>query len=358
MTVYFLAPEDNKPWGGIRRIYMFVDILNQANIPAAVLRGSPDFRCTWFDHQTVMQSAEGLRLDAQRDLLVIPEAYGPRIVSLAPRIRRVMLAQNPYELCMRLSERASIPFWRALETINGVLVVSDESAALMARITPGLAVHKLQLGIDQTLYYPDVKSSKTIAFMPRKRRAEARAVMGMLYARGLLDDWEVIEIDAVSEQEAAAALRRSAIFLSFSHLEGFGLPAAEAMACGCIVVGFDGRGGREFFRPDFGFPVDDGDVDGMVVVVEQILRQYHDDPTPLVSVATAAAGYIAATYSLERQRQSVVATFTDLLNHRAVGADVVTLTNRDVRYERPAHWASRAVRFLSHVQRAVAREHR
>jgi hypothetical protein len=47
MTVSFLYPEDNL-WGAIRRIYTFADILNEANIPAAVVRGVPDFRCTWF----------------------------------------------------------------------------------------------------------------------------------------------------------------------------------------------------------------------------------------------------------------------------------------------------------------------
>jgi len=358
MTVYFLAPEDNHPWGGIRRIYMFADILNEGNIPAAVLRGSPDFRCTWFEHETVIQTAEGLTLDARRDLLVIPEVYGPRIVSLAPGIRRIMLAQNPYEFFMKVSERASTSFWRELQTIDGALVVSEDSAALMTHVLPKLPVRKLLLGIDQLLFHPEVKSSRTIAFMPRKHKAEARVVMGMLHARGVLDDWKVIEIDALSEQEAAAALRRATIFISFSHLEGFGLPAAEAMACGCIVVGFDGRGGREFLRSGFGFPVDDGDVVGMALVMEEVIRQYQVDPTPLVSVAAAASQHIEATYSIEGQRQSVIGAFSDALDNRDVPPAVVTLTNRDVSYEQPLSRRLRAARSLSQFQRLVSKANR
>jgi glycosyltransferase involved in cell wall biosynthesis len=358
MTVYFLAPEDNHPWGGIRRIYMFVDILNEGNIPAAVLRGSPDFRCTWFENETVIQSAEGLTLDARRDLLVIPEVYGPRIVSLAPGIRRIMLTQNPYEFFMNFSERADISFWRELQTIDRALVVSDDSAALLAQVLPKLPVQKLVLGIDQSLYHPEIKSSRTIVFMPRKRHAEAKVVMGILHARGLLDDWEVVEIDGVSEQEAAAALRRATIFISFNHLEGFGLPAAEAMACGCIVVGFDGRGGREFFRSDFGFPVDDGDVVGMAHAMEEVLRQYEDDPTPLLSVAAAASRHIAATYSFERQRESVIGAFSDALDNRDVPPAVVTLTNRDVSYQQPLSQRRRLVRLLSQFKSLVSKADR
>ena len=358
MTVYFLAPEDNHPWGGIRRIYTFVDILNEGNIPAAVLRGSPDFRCTWFENETAILSAEGLILDAQRDLLVIPEVYGPRVVSLAPGIRRIMLTQNPYEFFMKFSERANTSFWRKLQTIDKAVVVSDDSAGLMAQVLPKVPVQRLLLGIDQSLYHPEVKLPRTIAFMPRKLHPDSRVVMGILHARGLLDGWKVIEIDAVSEQEAAAALRRATIFISFSHLEGFGLPAAEAMACGCIVIGFDGRGGREYLRSGFGFPVNDGDVIGMAHAVEEVLRQYEADPTPLVSVATAASQYIAATYSIERQRQSVIEVFSDTLDNRDVPPALVKLTNRAVRFEQPLSRRARAIRLLSQFRRSASKAYR
>ena len=42
-------------------------------------------------------------------------------------------------------------------------------------------------------------------------------------------------------------MKKSLIFLSFGHPEGFGLPVAEALACGCAVVGYSGLGGRELF---------------------------------------------------------------------------------------------------------------
>ena len=36
--------------------------------------------------------------------------------------------------------------------------------------------------------------------------------------------------------------------LAFGHPEGFGLPLAEAAACGCALIGYTGLGGREIFE--------------------------------------------------------------------------------------------------------------
>ena len=55
-------------------------------------------------------------------------------------------------------------------------------------------------------------------------------------------------------------MQESLLFLSFGFPEGFGLPVAEAFACGCAVIGYDGLGGRELFKyasqyPGLSFPV-------------------------------------------------------------------------------------------------------
>ena len=41
---------------------------------------------------------------------------------------------------------------------------------------------------------------------------------------------------------------KSKIFLSFSHLEGFGLPPIEAAIAGNKVIGYTGRGGSEYWK--------------------------------------------------------------------------------------------------------------
>ena len=52
----------------------------------------------------------------------------------------------------------------------------------------------------------------------------------------------------MQHEEVACALQDSLLFLSCGHPEGFGLPLAEAIACGCLVVGYHGLG-RPRLRP-------------------------------------------------------------------------------------------------------------
>ena len=68
-----------------------------------------------------------------------------------------------------------------------------------------------------------------------------------------LADFRIRPIVNLDETGVAACLRESLIFLSLGQHEGLPLPPAEAMACGAIVVGYDGFGGREYMRPEFGF---------------------------------------------------------------------------------------------------------
>ena len=54
----------------------------------------------------------------------------------------------------------------------------------------------------------------------------------------LLADFEIVPFINISQNEVIRILKDSLIFLSFGYPEGFGLPAAEAMACGCVTIGF------------------------------------------------------------------------------------------------------------------------
>jgi glycosyltransferase involved in cell wall biosynthesis len=55
---------------------------------------------------------------------------------------------------------------------------------------------------------------------------------------------------SLKQSDFANALGVHKFFLTLSPVEGFGLPALEAMAAGCAVIGFDAWGGRDYFRHD------------------------------------------------------------------------------------------------------------
>lgn len=61
--------------------------------------------------------------------------------------------------------------------------------------------------------------------------------------------------------------------MSFSELEGFGLPPYEAALLGNLVVGYPGSGGDEFFRRPVFRKVENGD---LVSYVEEIMTAISD----------------------------------------------------------------------------------
>ena len=93
--------------------------------------------------------------------------------------------------------------------------------------------------------------------------------------------WECVEIVSQPHASVIELLQGSAMFLSFGHPEGFGLPVAEAMACGCAVVGYSGLGGRELFELGDRFgtveEVAVGDWLGVVRAAERVDRQLATD---------------------------------------------------------------------------------
>jgi glycosyltransferase involved in cell wall biosynthesis len=176
-----------------------------------------------------------------------------------------------------------------------------------------------------------------MSYLPRKLAGEARDVVELLRLRGALDGWEVESISDVDEVAYAAVLRRSRVFLCFSHREGFGLPPLEAMASGCIVVGFDGVGGRELFR-HHGISVENGDVLAMAQAAEQVLRGWKTNPASFERAATEASEFARSTFSLERERSDVLSVFGHFLELAGDGERRVSHGALEEFWRVPSRW--------------------
>ena len=107
----------------------------------------------------------------------------------------------------------------------------------------------------------------------RKHADEAVQVLNILRCRRALEGWDLVAIDGLPEHEVAKRLAECAIFLSFGYPEGCPLPPLEAMASGCVVVGYHGWGGREYFKPTFSDPIEAGDIIGFARAAEKAIRK-------------------------------------------------------------------------------------
>ena len=249
-TVYFCAPDFDVPSGGVRVIYRHVDLLNEAGIPAYVLHRRAGFRCTWFANETRVTGSQDTAV-GPRDIVVIGELMVPLLRDRVAGTPFVVFNQNPHLTWQRAPE-GLVRQYSTSPDLAAIVVVSQHSLDMVRNIAPEANVLRVHNSIDPRLFHPAPEPpAHTIAYMPRGGRDEVNQVLSMLRARGVLSGWEVVPLQGMTEREVAATLRRTTIFLSFAYHEGFGLPAAEAMACGAYSVGFHGFAGREYFDPAF-----------------------------------------------------------------------------------------------------------
>jgi glycosyltransferase involved in cell wall biosynthesis len=311
-TVYFLTPDYEVASGGIMVIYRHVDILNRAGIDAFVLHQRVGFRCNWFENQTRIRYVQNT-LVLRGDLLVVPEISIASVQNLAPGTRYAIFNQNAHLTWKQGNQAARIAYEPSSDLV-AVLTVSKHNAAMLQYGFPGADIVHMRLSIDPEVFYPSNGARpKRISYMPRRGNDDAVQVINLLRSRGALKEWEFVPLNGLSHFAVAEEFRQSRIFMAFTRQEGFGLPAAEAMACGCYVVGNHGFGGAEFFHPDFAAPVETGDIVGFANAVEQAVVNDDNESGWCQQRGAAAARYITATYSPPQEAQQVCATYLELL---------------------------------------------
>ncbi|HEY2478711.1 MAG TPA: glycosyltransferase [Solirubrobacterales bacterium] len=305
-TIYYLCPDYPVPSGGIRVIYRHVDALNEAGRPAAVLHHADGFRCDWFENRTRVIGAPSVEL-GPADVLVVPEVYGPFLDQLPRGPRRVAFNQNGY-LTFQYVQAGTAPAYGGFEA---AMTVSEDSAEMLRFAFPGLRVEVVPNSVDPGLFREGPETpGRRLAYMPRKRPRDAELIFRLLGER--LAGWEVTPIEGASEEETAAMLRAAPVFLALGFREGFGLPAAEAMASGCFVVGFPGFGGREVFDPSFSVAVEDGDVLGAAKALAAACERFESDPEALRADGARAAAAIRERWSRANQEARLLEFFDRL----------------------------------------------
>jgi glycosyltransferase involved in cell wall biosynthesis len=186
----------------------------------------------------------------------------------------------------------------------------------MQHVFPKLPVYRVRNSVDPRFQPPNGHKKHQICFMPRKHAEDAMQVISILKFRGALQGFHVKPIHKLPEDQVISILRESLVFLSFGYPEGFGLPPAEAMASGCVTIGYHGNGGREYFTPEHGFPIEAGDIIGYAKTVELVLDRLRQDPSAFDDMTRRASTFIRSTYSPEHERQDVIKTWTEILRFR------------------------------------------
>lgn len=311
-TVYFLVPDFDRPAGGILTIYRHVDALNFDGIRAFVLHQRKGFRCTWFENRTPVAYARDTTLSS-RDLLVVSELDIDLLSRTPPGMSLAIFNQSGHLTWVRGAQHVAAHY-SSNPGLRGVVVVSDHSRAMLSYTFPKLPLYRVHLGLDSSLWYPEPERRlRRICYMPRRGREDAELILQILAERGSLRDWMVTPLDGLRLDKVAETLRTSRIFLALSYQEGFGLPVAEAMACGNYVIGYHAHGGRELFQPHFSEAVEAGDVLGVARALERAVKCDNKNDGWCLNLGLSASKFVLENYSLTRERRDVLNVYANLL---------------------------------------------
>ena len=319
-----VRPDVTRPIGGIKQIHRLAEAINASGSTSILVQDDECFHPGWFESNVNTISFRNwcelrdVKLSPEFDYVVIPETYLCEFKSIASDLPVIVFNQNvSYSFGLRggpvITRPSHILKQYSSPQIKHVFCVSRYDYALLCEYF-GLGIDKVSLlinGIESDICKPAKVKKRQIAFMTRKNKLDAIAVTGLIACQSDLSDWRLVEISDCKHEDVIAIMKKSLMFLSFGHPEGFGLPIAEAMACGCCVVGYDGLGGRELFEiaHDFGMarsiPV--GDWNGFLDNIKNFANSVSTDPQNFSSNLLRLSSRIRDLYSYDSMKMSVLA---------------------------------------------------
>lgn len=307
MRIILLCPPAVVINGGIKQIFALADTLCAQGFEAVVFE-EQGRRPDWFASRAPVVG-QGIFQPRADEVLVLPEDQ-PQILEIFkswPQ-RKVLYSQNHFYGALSLQNVASFADFG----ISDALCCSHMLFEHVKWRHPAVRAHLVLNGIDRTKFSaPAAPREKMIAYMPRKRPVEAAYIRDIFrYTCPEYAHWRWQPIDNVGEAQAATLMGQAGVFLALSRMESLGLAPLEAMACGAVVAGFTGLGGREFARATNGFWVDEDDFPACVQALRSAVALASLDPAEDARRAYAqACETTLAAYTPELFAQGARAAF-------------------------------------------------
>lgn len=250
MRAVWYVPPLGKLSGGLANIYETAANMRAIGLEAALTGPKPDAPGYAEARRAGLPALDWGAPFAPGDIFIVPESW-PNVIArgLEADIPVYVYVQSWVYMFGNLPEGVA---WRQLPV--RYLAVSRPVAWLLGEVL-GLEVDGLLPPVvHEDFFRPAQRPSGhvRIAWMPRKNRALGEQARQVAEAKLALAPnaprLEWLTIHNLPRAEVAERLASCHLFLSIGFPEGFGLPPAEAMASGCVPVGFTGLGGWEYMR--------------------------------------------------------------------------------------------------------------
>lgn len=307
--VVYVVPDVTEPSGGVRAMYRHAELAARTGFDAKVWHLAEGFDAGWFSSSAPVIHGETCELGPD-DVLVVPEVMVLDGFDPAPGVRKVVFNQNHYYTFDNFSG-ADYPAWKPAPQ---VWAGSKTSVDVLGAVHPKLKVHLVPYVIDTELYRFSEERRRKVVLLPRKRPREAAVLRALFKNDKRFANVEIVSLDAVSEQKVADELADASVFIALGRDEGFGLPVAEALSAGCVVIGYPAGGGAELFEAPGTHAVDDADV---LAIVEKTAAVLADEPS--VEERRTYRAWVQERYSEDSLVEHLKAAITASGRTRAKG---------------------------------------
>ena len=200
----------------------------------------------WIKNKFITKN--NINFNPKTDFVVIPEiwAHFASHLLIKKKIKYAIFALGAYAMNSFYDHEKLFESYRKAEFI---LTVSDDTSECIKLIFPNFAnkIFKINLSIDHKKFKIPTTKSNLITFMPRKL-SDHFHILSLFLFKKLPKKWKIESLSNLKEKELFTKLSKSKIFLSFSYLEGFGMPPLEAAIAGNKVIGYVGGGGKEYWK--------------------------------------------------------------------------------------------------------------
>ena len=295
-----------RPVGGAKVHYQHCAILRDAGFEAYPLAmGTFSGNAFGFDIEALF--AKDVGFDLGRDDIVVSTEFDPYDGLQFNNCKRIMFAQNWINIQRRRKPEDQGKSYRDMGYDD--VIACGKYIAESIELINHENVTVLTNGVDGNKFFPDatMRQPNRIMCLPRKNAGDLAAIKKFVLRK--IPDAVFVDVDGVPESVIAEEYRKSDIFLSTGYPEGFGLPPLEAIFSGCAVVGFSGRGGREFLvHNKTALVAEDGDT----ITAARLLIDLLQDKNKK-EMLRQNGQEIRENYSYEKMREAVVGYYKALI---------------------------------------------
>ena len=260
---------------------------------------SKNFKSNWF-HQKI-KIKNNFNFIKKNDFIIFPEifAHFAKKLCIKKNIPYAIFVQNGYSI-------NSTNDYKTLSQVykNAKFILSyskDISKCIsLAFHNSEKKIFRTNISVDINKFKFSNKKNNIITYMPRKLPVHSNNLLFFLRNR-LPKNWKFKSLHNLNEREVYKYLLKSKIFLSFSNMEGLGIPPIEAAIAGNKVIGYTGRGGTGYWKKPIFTEIPHGNI---TKFINEILKNIKEKN--LLKKLSVSRKKIANNFSPAQEKKQII----------------------------------------------------